>query len=69
MIKVEKIDEDSAIVGFGDITLKVDRSTIPENAQEGAELNFTMFSQDESIGKVEEITEVVEEDNKTEEIE
>jgi hypothetical protein len=69
MIKLEKIDGDVATIAFDDITMNVDRSAIPENAQEGAELNFTVISQEEPVGEAfEEITET-KEDNSVEETE
>jgi hypothetical protein len=69
MIKIEKFEDDIAIIAFDDITINVNRSILPENAQEGAELNLTIIPQSEPIEEVvEEITEV-EEETKVEESE
>jgi hypothetical protein len=63
MIRIEKIEDDIAIIAFDDITLNVNRSILPENAQEGAELNLIIIPQSEPIEEevVEEIPEVEEE--------
>lgn len=60
MIKIEKIDGDTATIAFDNITMDVNCASIPENAIEGAELSFIISSQSEPVEIVEEATELEE---------
>lgn len=48
MYKIEKIDGDIATLSFNDQTLSIDRNRLPENTQEGDELDISVITSLES---------------------